>query len=358
MVPTSTNDAWASVSSRNRDIRPMERTPTIGQKSSSKKKNTLRAPMSALRSVTAHTARSSFRQLNEDLLQLRLAQDIREPLLGLVHRALDPAVDLDAPEHAGRLGEPWHPRRVEPQRDDLAQPDLALELAGCSAREDLPALDEGDLVAELVRLAHVVGRQHDGDPLLAPEPGDVRADAHRHVRVEAERRLVEEEELGVVHERLRERDPLLEPGRQIAVRNPAVWPELAYLDEPVDARPERAAAQAVEPPVEGDDLADPQAPEERRPAARHVEPASQQGRVADDVVAEHRDGAAIGREQGGENREQRRLAGAIRAEEAEDRATLHRQRDPAQRVGLATTGPARAKGLLDVARIDREHACR
>src|SRR2546428_423792 len=221
MVPTSTNDAWASVSSRNRDIRPMERTPTIGQKSSSKKKNTLRAPMSALRSVTAHTARSSFRQLNEDLLQLRLAY---------LHVAND----------------------------------------------------------------HAVGEERAQD--------------------------IREPLLGLVHQRLRERDPLLEPGRQIAVRNPAVWPELAYLDEPVDARPERAAAQAVEPPVEGDDLADPQAPEERRPAARHVEPASQQGRVAHDVVAEHRDGAAVGREQGGENREQRRLAGAIRAEEAEDRA--------------------------------------
>src|SRR5262245_65550060 len=96
MVPTSTNEAWAGVSSRNRDINPMERTPTIGQNSSSKKKNTLRAPMSALRSVTAQTARSSPRQLNEHLLQLRLAhlhvaddhtvgvqraQDLRQPLL-------------------------------------------------------------------------------------------------------------------------------------------------------------------------------------------------------------------------------------------------------------------------------------
>src|SRR4029453_17989730 len=175
MVPIRTNEAWADVSSRNRDIRPMERTPTIGQKSSSKKKKTLRAPMSALRSVTAQTARSSPRQLNEDLLELGLmhldvtdhdavgvqeAQDLRQPLLGLVHRALDPAVHLDAAEHAGRLGEPRHPRRVELERDDLAQADLALELAGRAAREDLPALDEGDLVAELVGLSHVVRRQH------------------------------------------------------------------------------------------------------------------------------------------------------------------------------------------------------
>src|SRR4030095_4035533 len=114
IVPTSTNDACASVSSRNRDIRPIESTPTIGQKSSSKKKNTLRAPISAFRSVTAQTASSSFRQLNEDLLELRLAdlhvldddalgvkraQDLRQPLLGLVPGALAPAVRLHTPAH-------------------------------------------------------------------------------------------------------------------------------------------------------------------------------------------------------------------------------------------------------------------
>src|SRR4029453_9561262 len=225
MVPTSTNEAWAGVSSRNRDINPMERTPTIGQNSSSKKKNTLRAPMSALRSVTAQTARSSSRQLNEHLLELRLAhlhvtdddavgvqraQDFREPLLGLVHRALDPAVDLDAAEHAGRLGEPRNPRRIGLERDDLAQADLSLELAGRAACEDLPALDERDLVAELVRLAHVMRRQHDGDPLLPPEARDVGAHPRRDVGGEAEGRLAEEEELGLLHHGLGERPPLLQ----------------------------------------------------------------------------------------------------------------------------------------------------
>src|SRR2546427_13067119 len=117
----------------------MERTPTIGQKSSSKKKNTLRAPMRAFRSVTAQTARSSFRQLNEDLLQLRLAhlhvadddavgveraQQLRQALLRLVHRALDPPVDLDTAKDAGDLAEPWHPHRIQPERDGVSQPDL------------------------------------------------------------------------------------------------------------------------------------------------------------------------------------------------------------------------------------------
>src|SRR3989442_3876025 len=370
IVPTSTNDACASVSSRNRDIRPIERTPTIGQKSSSKKKKTLRAPMSAFRSVTAQTARSSFRKFNEDLLQLRLAhlhvadedavgveraEQLREPLLGLVHRALDPAVDLDAAKDARDLGEPRHARRVQPERHDLAQPDLALELAGRAPREDPTALDERDLVAELVGLAHVVGRQHDRDALLAAKPGDVLADPHRDVGVEAERRLGQEQELGVVHERLGQRHALLEPGRQIGVRNTAVRAALGEPDQRVDAPAESHPAQAVEPPVERDDLPDPQAPEERRPSARHVEPAPQRGGLADDVEAQHLDGAPVGRQQRGEDREQRRLARAVGAEQADDRAALHRQRDAAQRVGFPAARPPRAKCLLDVTRIDREH---
>src|SRR2546427_819588 len=73
IVPMRTNDACAGVIPRNFVMSPMETTPTIGQKSSSKKKNTLRDAISALRTTTAHTARRSARQLNEHLLQLGLA---------------------------------------------------------------------------------------------------------------------------------------------------------------------------------------------------------------------------------------------------------------------------------------------
>src|SRR5439155_540110 len=87
--------------------------------------------------------------------------------------------------HAGRLGEPGHGGRVETERDHVAQADLALELARRAAREDRTRLDERDLVAQLVRLAHVVRRQHDRHPPLSPEVGDMAADAHGHVGVRA-----------------------------------------------------------------------------------------------------------------------------------------------------------------------------
>src|SRR5215470_724288 len=118
MVPTSTNVPCSGVSPRKRVMSPMDSTPTTGQNRSSKKKKTLRIPMSALRTTTAHAARTSARQFNEHLLQLRLAhlevahldafglertQELGDSLLGVVHRALDPAVGLHAAQDAGRL---------------------------------------------------------------------------------------------------------------------------------------------------------------------------------------------------------------------------------------------------------------
>jgi hypothetical protein len=75
-------------------------------------------------------------------------------------------------------------------------------------------------------------------------------------------------------------------------------------------------------------------------------------------VAEDRHASAIGREERREDREQRRLARAVGAEHADDRASLDRQGDPAQRGGLTAARPARAKRLLYILRVDGEHTQR
>src|SRR5207249_2545233 len=72
MVPSSTKAVASWRSSRKRVMSPMETTPTIGQNSSSKKKNTLRVAIRRLRMANAQTATASARQLNENLLQLGL----------------------------------------------------------------------------------------------------------------------------------------------------------------------------------------------------------------------------------------------------------------------------------------------
>src|SRR5947208_9086618 len=129
MVPSSTKAVASWRSSRKRVMSPMETTPTIGQNSSSKKKNTLRVAIRRLRMANAQTATASARQLNENLLQLglphldalhgsalgqELTQQIGQPLLGVVHGALDPSVPLRATHHPRRAPPPGRPRPDAP----------------------------------------------------------------------------------------------------------------------------------------------------------------------------------------------------------------------------------------------------
>src|SRR2546426_39472 len=158
IVPSSTKAVASLRSSRKRVMRPMDTTPTIGQKSSSKKKKTFRVAISRLRTAKAQIATASARQLNEDLLQLgllhlhaldltplgvQLAQQLGQPLLGVVHRASDPAVVVGAPEHAWRVTQPRR-RWLHPKGDYVAEADLTLEVVVLGARRggELDRLDE------------------------------------------------------------------------------------------------------------------------------------------------------------------------------------------------------------------------
>ena len=132
-------------------------------------------------------------------------------------------------------------------------------------------------------------------------------------------------------------------------------PELGKPQELLHARGERASAEPVEPSVEGDDLFDAQAPEERGVSARHVEPTSDRAGLAREVVTEDRGPPAVRHEEGGQDRQECRLAGAVRAEHADDRAALNRQGDAAKRVRLAASGPAAPERLGEVVGVDREH---
>ena len=69
-------------------------------------------------------------------------------------------------------------------------------------------------VREPSRLTEEVGAQHDGAASLGRERADQVDDVTRGGRVEARRRLVEEQHLGIVQERPCERDALALPGRE------------------------------------------------------------------------------------------------------------------------------------------------
>src|SRR4030095_9127037 len=102
MVPVSARAASASFNVRKRDMRPMDSTPTTGQKASSNTKKIFREAINKLRRAKAQMATSSPRQLNDPPLQLRLphlevtddrpllveqAKQFGQPLLRRVHGA-------------------------------------------------------------------------------------------------------------------------------------------------------------------------------------------------------------------------------------------------------------------------------
>src|SRR6185312_8060211 len=82
--------------------------------------------------------------------------------------------------------------------------------------DDVPAVHDDDLVAEELRLLHVVGGE---DDRLAPRLDrlDQLPEIAPRLGIEAGSRLVEEEHLGVVHQRNREQETLLLAAGELAV---------------------------------------------------------------------------------------------------------------------------------------------
>ena len=74
--------------------------------------------------------------------------------------------------------------------------------------DDPAAVHDRDAIAELLRLLHVVGRQHDGVAPVAKRAHEAPQVAAR-LRVEAGGRLVEEQDARIVDERRRDAEALL-----------------------------------------------------------------------------------------------------------------------------------------------------
>ena len=204
--------------------------------------------------------------------------------VGLVGRGQRGADDAGQPaEGADAAVEP-----VELDPEDRLALDAPLQLVGRAEGEDPAVVDDRDPVAQLVGLGHVVGRQEDrpaGDRGLPGE--DELANGARGGDVEAERRLVEEEDPRVVEEAAGEVHLLALAGREGADPLLLLLVEPDRLDQLVDPVPAVARRQPVELAEHPELLADGQDPVARLLAAGdHVhDPADLLG-LALDVEAE------------------------------------------------------------------------
>ena len=106
--------------------------------------------------------------------------------------------------------------RVGGHRLERDAADLGLQRRRRALGDDPPVVDDPDAVGEHVGLLEVLRREEDGDALLAREPLDLGPERAAALRVEARRRLVEEQHARLVHEREREVEAALHAARVAA----------------------------------------------------------------------------------------------------------------------------------------------
>ena len=255
---------------------------------------------------------------------------------------------------AGRTGRPCRlgvgPHLGQPLRRRV---DLGGALAGVlgdqlgrrAAGDHLALVHQGDLVGEALGLLDVVGRHQDRRAARA-QVVDQRPELGADLRVEADRRLVEQDQLRLVDEAAGEQEaPAHAAGELVdGVVAAVVQPrevERAVdgggdVRDPVEAREDREVVLDRDVDVEVVEL--------RHDA--HLGPGLL--RLAGQLVAEHAELALVGDRLAGQQPHRRRLAGAVRAEQAEADALGHVEVEPVD-------GRDRAEALDDTAELDRRH---
>ena len=237
--------------------------------------------------------------------------------------------------HAGeRLHHASEVRAVlDVQLHDLAA-DLVLELVGGSQGDHGADVDHGDPVRELIGLFEVLGGEQQGGAFVLQLTDEV-----PHVdpapRVEARRRLVEEQDLRTPHQARGQVQP---PAHAAGVRLRRTSRGIRQLEPRQDllgTTPRLRLREVVQPSDELEVLEAGQVLVDRRALSREADPEPQLLGVAHGVQPVDLRSAAGGREQGGQDPDRGRLAGPVRPEQPEHRAGLDLEVDPLERLDVA-----------------------
>ena len=117
---------------------------------------------------------------------------------------------------------------------------LEHELGGRPGRDRLAVRHDHHRVGEALRLLDVV-RRHQDRRALAPQRVDQRPELLAHLRVEPDRRLVEEHEPRPVHERAGDQQPPPHAAGELVDARVAAVDELGHLERALDRRRRRSA---------------------------------------------------------------------------------------------------------------------
>ena len=243
-------------------------------------------------------------------------------------------------QRGGVVGLALHQRAVGAAVGDAVVRGAHAQLARRPDREHAALLDDRHAVGQRLRLVEVVGGQQDRLAERAQRADRLPRRPSR-LGVEAGGGLVEEDQLGVAHQRQREVQAPQLPAGEPAAAHVGLLPQARQLQHLLDVARVRVEARPVAQRLARGDVAvdaarlqhDPDAPAQLDLPARGV-------------IPEHRHLAAVARAVPLEDLHGRGLAGAVGPEQPEHLAAPHLDVDPAHGLVLAVA-------LAQVAHLDR-----
>ena len=230
---------------------------------------------------------------------------------------------------------------------DVGVADFGLERLRRALGDDPAAVDDADVVGELVGLLQVLGGEEDRGAVVVQRP-HLLPDRLAADRVEAGGRLVEEEHARFVDERGGEVEAALHAAGVGADAAVGGGGQVDPFEQGVGAPAALGGGDALQGRLQPDQLAAGHQRVERRFLQGDADRGAHRPRLGDHVVAGD-GGAAAGRQQQRRQHPHRgRLAGAVGAEEAVDLALLDRDVD-------ALHGKHLVEGALQSLDDDRRH---
>ena len=233
----------------------------------------------------------------------------------------------------------WRPVAAMNAPSRVSAPWAALSASAVSRQMSDALVQDPDPVGQRLGLGHVVGAEQDRRVVLLADRADELLHLELRARVEAGRRLVEQEQDGRREERAGERDLLLHPARQVLHRLAA---PLGREPDPLEDARDRLARLARGHPVEAGGVAQVlgrrHALEERRLDRHAVHQPLYGARAPEDVVSEHGRRPAVVEEQRREEAHERRLPRAVLPQDGD--ALAPPEREASRRGGRPRGGGA------------------
>ena len=214
---------------------------------------------------------------------------------------------------------------------DAVRADACLKRFGRIEDDDLAPVHDRDSVAEL-GLVHVVGGHEDRDALGLFEQLDVAPDRVACLRIEPDRRLVEEQDARGVHEAAGDLQASAHPARERGHGGVFAFPQANHLENLLHPRSDQGLLDPIELGVQAQVLPCAQVAVQSRVLEHEADVATHVIAFADDVVAG--DGRAARRRLGerAEHVDGGRLSCSVGAEEPEHLAGRHLEVDASHRL--------------------------